>query len=70
MADSYDAHFTLANIPFGIASRLGGSGHPQAATRLHDRVYFLPALLSNGLLGGLSEELGKAIQQVRPLSDF
>jgi hypothetical protein len=59
-----DDHFTLANLPLGIASRPNGT--PQAATRLREYVYFLPELVSKELIE-LDENIEHAIIQVRPL---
>ena len=61
---SDDAQFGLANIPFGIASRNDGNGNPQVSTRLREQVYFLPELITNGLLVGLDESIAKALHQV------
>ena len=63
---SFNEHFTLANIPFGVASRASGDEsqvRPQTATRLHDRVYFLTELLDHGLLKGLDSKIVTAIQE-------
>jgi hypothetical protein len=62
-----DTHFTIANIPFGIASRKDGS--PQAATRLLEYVYFIPELISHGLLTNLDDEVVGALIQVCFLHD-
>lgn len=62
-----DAHFTIGNIPFGIASRTDGK--PQTSTRLRDQVYFLPELISHGLLPDIEEATVDALHQVR-LSPF
>lgn len=64
MVFSDDKHFTIANIPFGVASRNVDQGRPQVSTRLHERIFFLPELVSAGLLPSLSIELQEAIQEV------
>jgi hypothetical protein len=63
-----DAHFTIANIPFGIASRK--DGNPQAATRLLGFVYFIPEMISHGLLTDLDDEIVGALVQVFTLPRF
>lgn len=55
---SYAEHFSIKNIPYGIAS---GPGHPQGgvATRIHDQVIFL-----NDLDIQTSDEVKQALGQV------
>jgi hypothetical protein len=60
---SDNEHFTLANIPFGIASKTGHNDKRQASTRLRDYVYFLPMLVAEGHLV-VDEEISQAIQKV------
>jgi fumarylacetoacetase len=62
-------HFTLANIPYGIASaqersKLG------VATRLHGNVYFLDDLIKNKLIGPFSSETEEALSNQRTLNAF
>lgn len=66
MAFNDDAHFTLANIPFGIASR-GTGGKRQSATRLRDYIYFIPELLAAEVFD-LPEDIKVALAQVRILA--
>jgi fumarylacetoacetase len=40
---TYAEHFSIANIPFGIASR-GSHSQPVPVTRLEDTVFFLTDL--------------------------
>ena len=63
MAFNDDNHFTLANIPFGIASRNGDNELLQSATRLKNNVYFLPELITAGLLK-VEKNTKLALQQV------
>jgi hypothetical protein len=62
MAFEDDDHFTLANIPFGIASRVA-SGKLQSATRLKEYIYFIPELLAAGLFDS-PENIRVALAQV------
>ena len=64
---TFDAHFTIANIPFGVASRNNQDAKPQTATRLKEHVYFLPELLSNKLLR-LPEDIAATLQEVCSVS--
>jgi hypothetical protein len=59
----YADHFSIQNIPFGIAS---SASHPEkaVATRFEDSVLFLDELVSAGLLNSLSEGTKKAFSQV------
>jgi fumarylacetoacetase len=52
--DSYAHHFSLANIPFGIAS---SSSHPApaAVTRIGNDVIFLDVLYDAGLFDGIAD---------------
>jgi fumarylacetoacetase len=61
--DSYAHHFSLANIPFGIAS---SSAHPTpaAVTRLGDDVIFLDALFDAGLFNGIADLSSSTFTQV------
>lgn len=56
---SFSNHFSIKNIPYGIAS---SSSHPQqaVATRVHDHVFFLSDLPIQ-----TSEEVKSAFAQVR-----
>jgi hypothetical protein len=58
-----DGHFTLANIPFGIASRKGEDAPRQSVTRLRNRVYFLPELITAGQLK-VDKDTKTALKQV------
>lgn len=62
---SLSEHFSIKNIPYGIAS---SKARPQkaVATRIHEHVVFLKDLPL-----GISEELKQAIDQVKsPESDM
>lgn len=61
---SDDTQFSVANIPFGIASRNDGDHAPQISTRLREHVYFVPELISNGLLANLNTATAIALHQV------
>lgn len=55
---SFSNHFSIRNIPYGIAS---SNNHPQAVvTRVHDYVFFLSDLPIQ-----TSEEIRQAFAQVR-----
>lgn len=60
---SSSEHFSIKNIPYGIAT---SEDHPQkaVATRIGDQVIFLIDLDL-----GVTEDLKKAIDQVRNLRD-
>jgi fumarylacetoacetase len=60
----YTEHFSLANIPFGIAS---STVHPakSVVTRLCDDVIFLDRLVEANVLSDLSLELIEALSQVQ-----
>lgn len=49
----YSSHFSLANIPFGIAS---STSHPEpsAATRLLNKVIFLDVLAESGIFDSIA----------------
>lgn len=61
---SYSEHFSIKNIPYGIAT---GPGHPQrsVATRVHDRVIFLKDL---GIQS--DEEVKQALREVMRISPY
>ena len=60
---TYDEHFTLANIPYGVVSTKD-SPATRVATRLYGQVIVLPELLVSGHLGpGLCEDTIKALNQ-------
>lgn len=63
----YAEHFSLANIPFGIASSVA---HPakSVVTRLHDNVIFLDKVAEAKALEGLTKELIESLSQVRSAS--
>lgn len=58
---SFSEHFSIRNIPYGIAT---SEGHPHkaVATRIRDHVVFLKDLDL-----GVAQELKEAIDQVRGL---
>jgi hypothetical protein len=62
-ADSYAHHFSIANIPFGIAS---SSTHPApaAVTRIRDHVIFLDALVEDGVFRNTKGLPRNVLQQV------
>lgn len=58
---AYSDHFSLANIPYGIASTVGEAHRERAVvTRLADKVVFLSDLSLN-----ISDEVKAALQEVR-----
>ena len=59
---SDDAHFTIANLPYGVASATSTS-QPHIATRLHDKIFFLADLISQGLLHNLPESTISAVSE-------
>ena len=60
-------HFSLTNIPFGIAT---SSIHPRklVVTRLENNVIFLSELCAAGLLPTLSHATVKTFSEVRKIS--
>lgn len=57
---AYSDHFSLANIPYGIASTVGGAHQEKAVvTRLADKVVFLSDLSLN-----ISEQAKAALKEV------
>ncbi len=60
----YDSHFSLANIPYGIASKTPNEA-PSVVTRLFDTVVFLDELANAGLLSDLPSEIVATFKQVR-----
>lgn len=60
----YDSHFSLANIPYGIASKAPNEA-PSVVTRLFDTVVFLDELANAGLLSDLPSEIVATFKQVR-----
>jgi fumarylacetoacetase len=62
MADTYASHFSINNIPYGIAS---SSKHPtpQAVTRLADTIIFLSELCSTAPFASVSAPLSFIFQQ-------
>ena len=61
--DNFAHHFSMANIPFGIAS---SPQHPKrsAVTRIEDDVIFLDALHSTGLFAAAEDVTIEMFQQV------
>jgi len=59
----YASHFSIRNIPFGIASSKDHR-HQSAATRIEDTVVFLDELAKNGLLSSLPASAIEAFSQV------
>jgi fumarylacetoacetase len=58
---TYSDHFSIANIPYGIASTKGDTHRePAVATRLGDKVIFL-----NGLKLDVSSAVKEALSKVR-----
>lgn len=66
--DKVSLHFSIANIPFGIASSLNHP-HLAAATRLQNVVIFLDELFENGYLDGI-EGLTKEVLVQSTLNTF
>ncbi len=64
----YDEHFSINNLPYGIAMSAKYLS-PSIATREYGSVIFIPPLLDAGLLGDLDSEVDQALRQVR-LSSF
>jgi fumarylacetoacetase len=60
----YDSHFSLDNIPYGIASKTPNED-PSVATRLLDTVVFLDEVAKAGLLSDLPSEIVATFNQVR-----
>ncbi|KAH9218658.1 fumarylacetoacetate hydrolase family protein [Leptodontidium sp. 2 PMI_412] len=58
----FASHFSIANIPYGIAS---SAAHPakSPATRIEDTVVFLDGLAKNGLLSSLPSEVVQAFSE-------
>lgn len=61
-SDTYDEHFTLANIPYGIVSTKDNV-ESRVATRLYGQVFILPELHRHGHLGILDEDTAEALKQ-------
>lgn len=63
MSSPYAKQFSLANIPYGVAS---WAAHPEhgIATRLEDKVIILDVLVDHGSLSNLSDAIQKALKQV------
>lgn len=63
----YADHFSIENIPFGIAS---SPSHPKKSvtTRLGDDVIFLDILAENGRLSSLIETTIETFSQVSTIS--
>ena len=63
MSNMYTDHFSIKNIPFGIAS---SSSHPEKSvvTRFEDSVLFLDELVNLEPLKSLSEETKRTFSQV------
>ena len=64
-----DDHFTLANIPFGVASRQGQDSKPQIATRLRDHVYFISDLV-NSKQTDLPDHVRSPLAQVSSINNM
>lgn len=60
----FASHFSVQNIPFGIAS-IRGLPHRSTATRIKDTVIFIDELANHGLLSSLPEEALCALSQVQ-----
>ena len=62
-------HFTLANMPYGIAS---ARSHPQpgVATRLRGNVYFLEDLVKQELIGPFASDTVQALSSQQTLNAF
>jgi fumarylacetoacetase len=60
----YASHFSLANIPYGIASKTPNEA-PSVVTRLFDTVVFLDELANAGLLSDLPSAIVATFKQVR-----
>lgn len=59
----FDSHFSINNIPFGIASS-AIHPHRSVATRIGDNVVFLDELAKHGLLSGLDIAAIESFSQV------
>jgi hypothetical protein len=68
-SNMYDSHFSLDNIPFGIASRSSGEV-PTVVTRLYNNVIFLQLVAENGLLPMVSAETVITFSKVRPILNY
>lgn len=67
--DDDSAQFGLANIPFGVVST-GADTTPKIATRLRNKVFLIPDLISNGLLDDVQENIRKALSEVGLKSSY
>jgi fumarylacetoacetase len=56
MVETYTSHFSIANIPYGIASS-SRRQKPQAVTRIDDNVIFLSELCTTSAFQSISEQL-------------
>ncbi|RDW92958.1 fumarylacetoacetate hydrolase family protein [Aspergillus mulundensis] len=63
---SYAHHFSINNLPFGVASR---SHDPQCATRLHNTVIFLGVLQDSGVFNDIPD-LPKGILSNATLNEY
>lgn len=59
----YAEHFSIDNIPYGIATSAYHS-KPRVVTRLRDKVIFLYELAKSGLLPGISEQIYTLLDNV------
>lgn len=60
---SYNEHFTISNIPFGVVST-PDEPRPQIATRLYGDVFIVPKLIEKGLLAQLDQDVHTALHEV------
>ena len=60
----YDSHFSIDNIPYGIASKTPDEA-PSVVTRLLDTVVFLDEVVKAGLLLDLPTEIVATFNKVR-----
>lgn len=59
-----ESHFSIANIPYGIASKVAGAA-PSVVTRLFDQVIFLHDVAEAGLFADLDVTTAATFTEVK-----
>ncbi|KAJ5536084.1 hypothetical protein N7513_009270 [Penicillium frequentans] len=67
-SSEYSSHFSIANIPFGVASS-NNHPEPQCVTRLENKVIFLGVLQRSGLFAGVPS-LPEGVFDKATLNDY
>ncbi|KAJ5524149.1 hypothetical protein N7494_010799 [Penicillium frequentans] len=67
-SSEYSSHFSIANIPFGVASS-NNHPEPQCVTRLENKVIFLGVLQQSGLFAGVPS-LPEGVFDKATLNDY